>query len=138
MLKHLGEQIRDCYRHAEDCAQKAAAHTEPELKRDFLDLERGWLLLAHSCEFSRRLNGFSAKAKRRTAPPQEVCYALHICRKDGQEQTEYNRRGELPKLEQIIPLTHNGEQLYVRVLNVITAPAKERAGFAYYVYAVEA
>jgi hypothetical protein len=138
MLKHFGEQIRDCYRHAEDCAQKAAAQTEPELKRDFLDLERGWLLLAQSCEFSRQLNGFSAGAKRGTAVPREVNYALHICRKDGQEQTEYNRRGELPKLEEIIPISLSDEQINVRVLNVITAPAKERAGFAYYVYAVEA
>jgi hypothetical protein len=138
MLKQLGEQIRDCYRHAEDCAQKAAAQTEPELKRDFLNLERGWLLLAQSCEFSRRLNGSSAKAKPPTAPPQEVYYALHICRKDGEEQTEYKRRGELPKLEEIISVTLSDELINVRVLNVITAPAKERAGFAHYVYAVEA
>lgn len=138
MLKQLGEQIRDCYRHAEVCAQKAAAQTEPELKRDFLELEREWLLLAHSCQFSSRLNGFSAKAKRWTAPPREVDYALHICRKDGQQQTEYNRRGELPKLEEIIPITLSDELINVRVLNVLTAPARERAGFAHYVYAVEA
>jgi hypothetical protein len=36
---NLSEQIRDCLRHAEDCARKAAAQTDPELKQDFLVME---------------------------------------------------------------------------------------------------
>jgi hypothetical protein len=39
---NLSEQIRDCLRHAEACAQKAAAQTDPQLKQDFLVMERRW------------------------------------------------------------------------------------------------
>jgi hypothetical protein len=53
---------------------------------------------------------------------------------------EYRRAGTLddPAVQHIIRISLSDEQINVRVLNVITAPAKERAGFAYYVYAVEA
>ena len=37
MLKNLGEEIRECYRHAEDCARKAAAQIDLQLKADFVD-----------------------------------------------------------------------------------------------------
>lgn len=40
MLKNLSEEIRECYRHAEDCARKAAAQTDPTIKKDFSDLEQ--------------------------------------------------------------------------------------------------
>jgi hypothetical protein len=67
-----------------------------------------------------------------------VYYGLHIQRKDGHHQTEYDRRGELPRLGDFIPVTLNGEQINVRVLNVITAPSvHEPVEFAHYVYAVE-
>lgn len=65
MLESLSEQIRECYEHAEECARKAAAQTDPGLKQDFLDMERRWLALAGSFEFSRRLGDFSAEADRR-------------------------------------------------------------------------
>jgi hypothetical protein len=58
VLYNLSEQIRECLRHAEDCARKAAAQTNIEIKADFLDLERSWLLLARSYEFSERLTDF--------------------------------------------------------------------------------
>jgi hypothetical protein len=45
---NLSEQIRECLRHAADCAQKAAAQSDPQLKQDFLDMERRWLFLARS------------------------------------------------------------------------------------------
>jgi hypothetical protein len=48
MLNNLSGQIRDCLRHAEDCASEAAAQTCPKLKQDFLDMERRWLFLARS------------------------------------------------------------------------------------------
>ena len=56
MLSNVSEQIRECYRHAEDCARKAAAQADPILKADFLDLERRWLVLARSYDFTERLN----------------------------------------------------------------------------------
>jgi len=64
MLKNLSEEIRECYRHAEDCSRKAAAQTDPNLKEDFLKLERRWLFLVRSYEFTERLGDFSVETKR--------------------------------------------------------------------------
>jgi hypothetical protein len=61
---NLSEQIRDCLQHAEDCAQKAAAQTDPELKQDFLVMERRWLFLARSYGFTERLTKLSNETKR--------------------------------------------------------------------------
>jgi hypothetical protein len=46
VLENLSEKIRECHRHAEDCARQAAAQTDPEAKQDFLVMERRWLKLA--------------------------------------------------------------------------------------------
>jgi hypothetical protein len=60
---NLKEDIRECYRHAEDCALKAAAQTDPKAKQDFLDLEQRWLSLARSFKFAELLtNGFKPAA----------------------------------------------------------------------------
>jgi hypothetical protein len=64
MLNNLSKQIRECLDHAEDCARKAAAQTDPKLKEDFLDMERRWLVLAKSYGFSERLGDFTDEAKR--------------------------------------------------------------------------
>ena len=64
MPDNQSEQIRECLRHAEDCARKAAAQTCPKLKDDFLDMERRWLFLARSYEFTERITDFSAETKR--------------------------------------------------------------------------
>jgi hypothetical protein len=69
MLNNLSEQIRNCHQHAEDCARKAAEQTDPQLKQDFLDLEKRWLLLARSFELNERLGDFSAEMNRRSAKP---------------------------------------------------------------------
>ncbi len=65
MLTNLSEEIRECLQHAEECARQAAAQNCPKLKQDFLDMERRWLSLARSYEFSERLNDFSSETKRR-------------------------------------------------------------------------
>jgi hypothetical protein len=65
MLNDLSAEIRECYRHAENCAQQAAAQTDPKLKDDFLNLELRWLFLARSYEFTHRLSDFSDETKRR-------------------------------------------------------------------------
>src|SRR6516162_696460 len=59
MLNNLSEQIRDCYRHAQDCARKAAEHADPNLKQDFLELEESWLFLARSFKFNERIGDSS-------------------------------------------------------------------------------
>ncbi len=58
VANNLNEDIRECYRHAEGCARKAAEQTDPKAKQDFLDLERRWLSLARSFEFSELVTGF--------------------------------------------------------------------------------
>jgi hypothetical protein len=65
MLSNQSEQLRHCYERAENCARKAAGHRDPEIKQDYLDLERRWLLLARSYELSERLTDFSKEARRR-------------------------------------------------------------------------
>ncbi|MGC2080730.1 MAG: hypothetical protein WA728_32895 [Xanthobacteraceae bacterium] len=57
-------EICECYRHAEDCALKATAHTDAQQKQCFLDLEQRWLFLARSYEFSERLTNLSSETKR--------------------------------------------------------------------------
>jgi hypothetical protein len=65
MLESLSEQIRECYEHAEECARKAVAQSDPALKQDILDMEKRWLALASSFELSQRLGDFSTEANRR-------------------------------------------------------------------------
>lgn len=64
MLENVSQQIRECYEHAEDCARKAAVQTDPGLRQDFLDMERRWLTLARSYEFTDRVSDFSNERKR--------------------------------------------------------------------------
>jgi hypothetical protein len=40
------DQIRDCFRQAEECAQQSDAQIDPKLKQQFLLLARLWLRLA--------------------------------------------------------------------------------------------
>src|SRR5689334_19303974 len=37
-----------CYRHAEECGQRAASQDDPRLRQDFLELERRWTALART------------------------------------------------------------------------------------------
>jgi hypothetical protein len=43
MLKVLSEDVRECYRQAEECSRQAKAVFNFELRRDFLDLAVRWL-----------------------------------------------------------------------------------------------
>jgi hypothetical protein len=63
MLENLSANIRECYRHAEDCERRAAAERDPALRNDFLDTARRWIILARSYEFSERLNRFTAQKR---------------------------------------------------------------------------
>lgn len=65
MLNNLARQIRECLQHAEDCARQADAQSCPKLKADFLDMERRWLFLARSYEFTERLSDFPAESTRK-------------------------------------------------------------------------
>jgi hypothetical protein len=63
VLNNWSAQIRECYQNAVDCAREAAAHTDPQIKQDFLNLKRGWLLLARSYDSDGRLTDFSDAPK---------------------------------------------------------------------------
>ncbi len=65
MLKKISEEIADCFRHAAECRDRAEQTSDPEMKRDLLALERSWLFLASSYEFSERLSDFTDEAEHR-------------------------------------------------------------------------
>jgi len=64
MLRALSSEIRECYRHAEECKRRAESSVDPSTRTDFLEMERRWLFLAHSYEFTERLTDFSRPARR--------------------------------------------------------------------------
>ena len=78
VLNNLSEEIRECYRHAEDCALKSIAHHDPQLKQDFLDLEQRWLFLARSYELSERLINLSDETKQQV-PLGRGCTYEDVC-----------------------------------------------------------
>jgi hypothetical protein len=59
MLQNLSKDIRECYLHAEECKRAAETARTPSAKADYLGMERRWLSLAHSYEFSERLSNFT-------------------------------------------------------------------------------
>jgi hypothetical protein len=59
--------VAERYAHASECGERANRALDPSTKRDFLEIERRWLSLAHSYEFAERLSTFTApfrKSKR--------------------------------------------------------------------------
>jgi hypothetical protein len=70
MLNKLNEQVRECLKHAEDCARKAAAHPDgSSLKQGFLNLEKNWRSLARSIQLGEQLTDFTNETKRQTSAP---------------------------------------------------------------------
>ena len=65
MPNNLSAQIREWDEQAVHCARQADAQTDPNLKADFLDMERRWLALARSYDFTARLDDFAGEMKRR-------------------------------------------------------------------------
>jgi hypothetical protein len=55
MFANLTEQAGECRLYAGHCADKAQLQSDPQLRRDFLEMQRRWLSLARSYEFSERL-----------------------------------------------------------------------------------
>ena len=67
MLLKLSKEIRECYRRAEEARQKAEATDHLPTKAEYRDMERRWLSLARSYEFSERLANFTNEVKRNQA-----------------------------------------------------------------------
>jgi hypothetical protein len=55
MLQRLSEQVQECYQRAHGAKLRADATDDPTLKADFLEMEKHWLTLARSYQFSERL-----------------------------------------------------------------------------------
>jgi PAS domain-containing protein len=60
MLLKTSEQVRTCLERAYDAKRQADGAFHPALKTDFLEMEKRWLALARSYEFSERLTDFTA------------------------------------------------------------------------------
>jgi hypothetical protein len=57
---NLTEEIRECLRHAEECAREAAELPDSSsFRHDFLELQNRWLELARCVEFGEQLYDFT-------------------------------------------------------------------------------
>jgi len=65
MLQNLDDQIRDCVHHAAQCAECARKTRSAREREHWLALEKRYLSMAQSIEFTRRLNRFARQGKRR-------------------------------------------------------------------------
>ena len=60
MLSKPTTEVRECLRHADDCAERAAIELNPAIQGDFMELERSWLTLARSYQLLEQLRPVSA------------------------------------------------------------------------------
>jgi hypothetical protein len=65
MLQNLSEQIRECYQRAQQSRRFAETAVTPSVREDFFAMERRWLSLAHSYEFSEGLSAFTKPFRKR-------------------------------------------------------------------------
>jgi hypothetical protein len=56
-MLQLSDEVRECLRRAEECAQQAASQTDPQLRQDYLIIAACWLKLSY--ELLQRLANFS-------------------------------------------------------------------------------
>ena len=68
MLQNLSEEIRECLRRAEECKRMSRTALSPSAIQEYLEMERRWLALAHSYEFTERLSRFTKPLRKRDWP----------------------------------------------------------------------
>jgi hypothetical protein len=61
MVQQLSGEIAECYRRASESRDRAKLANDSALRQDFLDMERRWILLAHSYEFSERISSLPVR-----------------------------------------------------------------------------
>lgn len=64
MLQNLSEEIRECFRRAEECKQLSKTALSTSAIEEYLEMEHRWLTLAHSYEFADRLSRFTEQPKK--------------------------------------------------------------------------
>jgi hypothetical protein len=60
MPRKLNEQVQTCFERALDAKRKAKGTADPVLKADLLEMEKRWLALAQSYEFTAGFTGASS------------------------------------------------------------------------------
>jgi hypothetical protein len=60
MVVTFSSEARECSLYAEHCADRARLQSDPELRKDYLEMRRRWLALARSYEFAEHLEFLSA------------------------------------------------------------------------------
>jgi len=91
MLIKVSEEIAECYRRAEQARQAAKDTSDQSLKSDFFDLERRWLFLARSYEFTERLQHFTKSKPHRDM----VCVTRQVSQKNMKNTKKMLRFGIL-------------------------------------------
>jgi hypothetical protein len=71
VLNKLREQIRQCTRHAEDCARSAQTAVGAKVRDDYLALEQHWLVLARHYLYTLQeaANSHARESRRNATPP---------------------------------------------------------------------
>ena len=64
MLQNSSDNVRLCFRRANECHERALSTENPVLKDSMLSAEQGWMRLANSYELTERLSCFIAEARR--------------------------------------------------------------------------
>jgi hypothetical protein len=98
MLQKLSEQAADCHRRAQEARRKADLAADRTVRQDYLDLERRWLKLAESYQFTQRISDFEGEINKGVAvfrPPLPPDPAL--------PRVRCPRCGKTMKLTQIEP-----------------------------------
>ena len=60
MFVTFSSEARECRLYAEHCADRARLQSDPQLRKDYLEMQRRWLALARSYEFAEQLEFLSA------------------------------------------------------------------------------
>ena len=64
VLRKLSKEVSECCRLAEQAREWAKEATDPRIREDYLSVERSWLVLAGSYEFSESLTLFTSSQRR--------------------------------------------------------------------------
>jgi hypothetical protein len=56
----ISVQAQECREYAEHCAQSARNQLDPQIRQSYLEMQRRWLGLARSYEFSDQLDFISS------------------------------------------------------------------------------
>jgi hypothetical protein len=59
MPQNLSEEIRECFRLAEECKRLSKTALTPSAIKDYLEMEQRWLNRARSYEFTERVSRFT-------------------------------------------------------------------------------